>query len=511
MNRITIIAVVALVMFQGCLDDIEETPLVIQDEDLQAPVNINVISEDNSITLSWPAVTEAEGYRLYRSSTLGESWSRISETTDTFYVDAEVANGRQYLYSVSSVGASGVESARSSPVEAVPSVYSILINGGSLYAGSRDVVLYLTAPATTHLMKIGNQADLSGETWESFAYSRSWLLEEGDGVKEVYAAFQDINGTLSPVTSQSIELDTYSMIESITITPTPHVYSPGSGVHLAMEVEGDETGGEGTLSLEGMEENVTLRDDGRGGDSTAGDGRYEADFGLPTYLRGNDMTVSGVFTDRAGNMSPNFEAEDKISFTDPPEAVRLIGSIDSTTSMITIRWEESSETHFLAYKIYRDTEPGVSDDPSLFIRGLDNIGQTSYPDTEVEEGKTYYYRIFVLNDLEESAGSNEIMASTLDAYPNPVILDDPSAVGATRLTLTWTQNMDSDFLHYRIFRSTSPGVTEASDLLDTITEREVTYFDDAGIDTTSYSYYYRIVVYDEGGKSSRSNEVTTRP
>ena len=42
-------------------------------------------------------------------------------------------------------------------------------------------------------------------------------------------------------------------------------------------------------------------------------------------------------------------------------------------------------------------------------------------------------------------------------------------------------------------------------------DRERTYYDDTGLDLAGNNYYYRIYVYDAGGKNSRSNEVTTAP
>ena len=55
----------------------------------------------------------------------------------------------------------------------------------------------------------------------------------------------------------------------------------------------------------------------------------------------------------------------------------------------------------------------------------------------------------------------------------------------------------------------APGVTESSNLVTTITSRETTWFDDTGLDTGTNLYYYRVMVYDRGGQSSRSNEVST--
>lgn len=509
-KKMLYILIAAAVLLPSCLNDIEEVPLVVEDEDLQAPVNIRTITGDGQIALSWPSVEEADAYRLYRSATLGEVWVRIVETVDTFFVDENVSNGLQYFYSVSTVGSSGLESARSEPAPATPSVYSMLINAGLEFTGSMIVELTLTAPASTAVMRISAVPDFGSTPWETYSSVRTWMLTEGDGPKTVYASFQDQSGALSLPVSATIELDTYSAIEGLAITPEPHTYSIGATVHLAMVVEGSESGGIALVEIEALDAGpINLFDDGRGGDPVAGDGSYEADYTFPSVFRGTDLIVVGSFADRVGNQSVPFEWSDQISFTDPPEPVQLIGSIDSTTSMITIRWEESSEDDFAAYMIYRDTQAGVNDDPALFVQGLDFRSQTTYPDSDLDQGITYYYRIYVTNDLGEAVGSNEIAASTFDALPIPVTLSDPSAVGSDRLTLEWTINPDSDFFEYRIYRDTSPGVTETSELVSVLNNREITWFDDTGLDNGANSYYYRVLVYDLGGQYSRSNEVTT--
>jgi fibronectin type 3 domain-containing protein len=509
-SRLLLLLIAASVLFPACLEDVEEVPLVTDEEGLQAPVSIRTVMGDSRIMLSWTGVDEAVSYRLYRSQTLGDEWTRIAQTADTSYTDQTVVNGIQYLYRVSSVSASGLESSWSEPVTAMPSNYSMMINGGLESTGSRVVELAMNAPASTAAMRLSNQADLAGAPWEVFAAVRSWMLTEGDGEKMVYVSFQDRSGATSPVFSASIELDTYAGIEGLDISPSPYIYAPGSTVHLALSVEDDETGGSALVEIEGLTAGpIVLNDDGRGGDETADDGVYEAGYTFPSNFRGTDLVVVASFTDMVGNEAAPLEWGSRISFTDPPEAVQLIGSIDSTTSMITIKWSESTESDFAAYRIYRDTKTGVTDSPALFVQGLDFQSQTTYPDSDLDQGVTYYYRVYVVNDLDESTGSNEISASTYDAVPVPVTLSAPTAVGTDRLTIEWTVNSDTDFGEYRVYRSTSPGVTESSQFITAITNRELTYFDDSGLDTAANTYYYRVMVYDTGGKSSRSNEVST--
>ena len=146
---------------------------------------------------------------------------------------------------------------------------------------------------------------------------------------------------------------------------------------------------------------------------------------------------------------------------------------------------------------------------SLLVLTVTQPSNTIFTDSNLDEAQGYYYIVYVVNDLDESAGSNVRLFNTVDLPPAPVVLDPPSSVGVDRLTLTWSVNNDTDFQHYKIYRSSSPGVTESDTEVATITDRLTTFFDDSGLDTTANDYYYRVYVYDAAGNSSRSNEVTT--
>ena len=509
MKRFTVILLALFAISSGCLNDIEEAQLELSGIEVAAPQGLTARVSDGTVHLEWQSVPAASSYRIYRAADQPIDPTRIAETADTTYTDVNLVNGRTYYYSVSAVAEGPLEGPPSDHIPAIPSVYSIMINGGTEVTGSRSVTLGMTGPPTTALMKIGHDMDLSGAVWESFATSRTWLLEKGDGLKTVYAAFQDDGGAVSPVVSASITLDTYAEITDLYIEETSP-FAPGATLHFVMEVWNDETGGNAWVAIEGYSLQIPLFDDGNGGDPTAGDGVYETSYGMPLELRGRDLTVTGEFQDAAGNRATTYEMNGTISFTDPPEPVHLFGSVDSTTTSITIRWEPSDEDHISAYRIYRDVTAGVEERADLLVTTIYSVSQSTYTNQELIEGETYYYKVFVVNDMEETAGSNERAASTFDAYPTPVVLDSISAIGDDRLTLTWSRNDDTDFVEYRVYRDTSPGVTaEYSDLAATIGDREITYLDDTDLDTQTNLYYYRVYVYDLGGKSSRSNEMST--
>ncbi|MBD3178207.1 MAG: hypothetical protein GF417_00660 [Candidatus Latescibacteria bacterium] len=515
MNRRYIILILSLLaaLYGGCFEDLEEIPVYSDAEDLEAPEIVMLQSADSEITINWNSIAGASGYRVYRRTIQSEE-RLVTETPDTLFTDTGLLNGQEYYYSVAGITGGGIEGGRSDWVRAVPSAYSITINQGSQYTSSRNTSLSLTAPSSTVLMKISNSPDLTGEDWETFSSSRTWILENGDGMKTVYAIFMDESGSESGVISETIYLDTYASVMGINITPETGI-NIGDIIHFRMDVEGNETGGEGYLFIEGYPESIRLYDNGEAGDSQDSDGRYETDFRSPRSLRGVDLAVTGQFTDRAGNISPVYESEGTITFTDPPEPVQLLGISDSTINRITIEWVSYQEDDFYSYIVYRDTvshSVQEFEDPRYKIQELFNQQQDSYPDSGLDEAVRYYYRVYIVNDLSETAGSNEISASTYDALPDPVILDELSSVGTDQVTLTWSINQNTDFSEYRIYRDTSPGVTnEPSLLVATIGNREITWYDDSGINLTSNDYYYRIYIYDTGGNFSRSNEVTSEP
>ena len=79
-----------------------------------------VAPQPHSVDLSWDPSTSADvvGYNIYRQPQ-GGSFSKINSSLDssTTYTDNQVLGGQTYIYAVTAVDSSGVESARSAPVQ----------------------------------------------------------------------------------------------------------------------------------------------------------------------------------------------------------------------------------------------------------------------------------------------------------------------------------------------------------------------------------------------------------
>lgn len=87
------------------------------------PTVLTADAGDGQVALSWSAVTAPDlaGYRVYRSTNAGGSWTLLPGTiTETSYVDEDAANYTSYSYAVASVDELGNISARSQRADATP-------------------------------------------------------------------------------------------------------------------------------------------------------------------------------------------------------------------------------------------------------------------------------------------------------------------------------------------------------------------------------------------------------
>ncbi|UFS69080.1 M6 family metalloprotease domain-containing protein [Geomonas sp. RF6] len=98
---------------------------------------------------------------------------------------------------------------------------TITINGTAQYTNTVSVTLGVSAiapaPATVQQMSFSNDGtNWSG--WQAYATTKAWVLAAGaDGTRTVSARFRDASGTVSPVASDTITLDTSAPMAAITL------------------------------------------------------------------------------------------------------------------------------------------------------------------------------------------------------------------------------------------------------------------------------------------------------
>ncbi|MCX6120305.1 MAG: FG-GAP-like repeat-containing protein [Ignavibacteriales bacterium] len=186
----------------------------------------------------------------------------------------------------------------------------------------------------------------------------------------------------------------------------------------------------------------------------------------------------------------------------PPQALVVT---DSSSKTITIKWRKNTESDFLRYRIYRSTSPSPT------IKVDSTIADTTKIFTGLTNGTRYYLRVTAVDSAgNESGYSNEVNATTADriapAPPQALVVTDSSS---QTIAIKWQKNTESDFLRYRIYRSTSPSSTIKVDSTTGGTADTSKTF--TGL-VNGTRYYLRITAIDSAGnESGYSNEVNGAP
>jgi len=214
-------------------------------------------------------------------------------------------------------------------------------------------------------------------------------------------------------------------------------------------------------------------------------------------------------TDIQGLTSESNEVSGSPAQNQPPTAVTLLPpqAPAGSTQSLSISWTASSANDFASYKVYRSETAGVSTTSTL-VSAILSPQTLAVDDNNLKENTTYFYKVFVFDTGGLFTGSNEDSGTTLaNKPPDPVTLAQPVPNGGGGFVLSWSASADTDFDSYRIFRSETSPVDLSGAPIGIINSSNSTTFGDNNIQA-AVTYYYTIVVFDSGGLSAASNEVS---
>ena len=133
-----------------------------------------------------------------------------------------------------------------------------------------------------------------------------------------------------------------------------------------------------------------------------------------------------------------------------------------------------------------------------------NLQTTSFPDSGLTDGTTYYYKVTAVASGVESQRSAEVSATPQPPLPAAPNITNITA-GDQQLTLTW--NTVPGAVTYNVYRGTS-SAGEAP--LPIKTKVSGGTFTDTGL-TDGTTYYYEVTAVNGGGEGGISNEVSASP
>lgn len=178
-------------------------------------------------------------------------------------------------------------------------------------------------------------------------------------------------------------------------------------------------------------------------------------------------------------------------------------------------WTQCPDDDFHRYELYRSGTPSISSHPENAdtCAVFSSASFTSWTDTTISEGETWYYVLRTVNDNDLDAWSNEEVIHVPPASPpTPSELQGSYTGSGTegQISLSWTQCPDDDFHSYRLYRSESPGIqsdpASAYLMCENTGVSEVSW-EDNGVQGLT-TYYYAVETVDDTELSSWSNEVS---
>jgi fibronectin type 3 domain-containing protein len=168
-------------------------------------------------------------------------------------------------------------------------------------------------------------------------------------------------------------------------------------------------------------------------------------------------------------------------------------------AQVALSWTASSGA--TSYNVYRGSLPGQENTTPIAT----GITTTSYLDTTVNNGPTFYYKVTAVNSAGTSSYSNEASATpTAPALP-PAPTGLTATAGNTLAVLSWTASTGAT--SYNVYRGTSSGGESTTAIATGIT---TTSYTNTGL-TNGTAYYYKVAAVNSSGTSTYSNEASATP
>ena len=178
------------------------------------------------------------------------------------------------------------------------------------------------------------------------------------------------------------------------------------------------------------------------------------------------------------------------------------GSLAATAgnTQVSLTWSAASGA--TSYNVYRGTTAGGEGSTPIST----GITGTSYVNTGLTNGTTYYYKVAAVNSGGTGSMSSEVNSTPtsqvgVPAAPTGVV----ATVGNQQVGISWSTVINAT--SYNVYRGTSAGGESATPIATGIT---ATFFTNTGLSNNT-RYYYKVAAVDGAGTGSKSAEVNARP
>ncbi|MGO8673987.1 MAG: choice-of-anchor tandem repeat GloVer-containing protein [Capsulimonadaceae bacterium] len=455
------------------------------------PAGLTATPGIEQVALGWRMSSGATSYNVYRGTAAGgeSATPAASGVPAASFTDTGLSLSTTYYYKVAAVNGYGTSpmstevwaTPQPPPAPAAPTILSAT-------ASIAQVSLNWTAStyATSYNVYRGTARGLESATPDASGLAATSFVDTGltNGATYYYTvAAVNTYGT-SPMSNEEsatpeqaipaapTELRATPGIEQVTL-----VWNPSIGATSYDVYSGTSAGGESTTPI-----------------TTGVTSASYTDTGL--YLTPYYYKVAAV--DSSGTSALSTEAAATPEPPIPPTPTGLVATAGN--ALVVLSWNGASVWNNSVVDVYRST---VSGDEGSNPIALTTLYVTSYTDTGLTNGVTYYYTVSASNAGGTSAQSSEESATpVLPIPPTPTGL--AATAGNAQVSLSWNATSLSNTID--IYRSTASGA-EGSTPVCSIPSTNTSYTN-VGL-TNGVKYYFTIAQSNASGTSAQSNEAST--
>jgi fibronectin type 3 domain-containing protein len=258
-------------------------------------------------------------------------------------------------------------------------------------------------------------------------YSISTLPVGSDTITAVYGANGNYAGSTSSAVSETVNLAAPTGLTATAGTgQVALAWSTVSGAATYNVYRGTTSNGESSTAL-------------ATGLTTAAYADTSVAAGTTYYYE-----VTAISGSAASGKSNEATAATAVAIAAAPTSLAAVGS----NGQVALTWTASATA--ASYNIYRGTASGAESATPIAT----GISATSFTDSTVTNGVTYYYKVTAVNTGGVSAYSNEASAA-----PHASVAAVPTGLSAgpgySQVTLAW--NLSNGAVSYNIYRGTASG------------------------------------------------------
>jgi fibronectin type 3 domain-containing protein len=382
-----------------------------------APQSPAATGGNGSVSLSWSAPSSNGGspitsYNVYRSTTPGGEGSTPLRTnvTGTTFNDLTVTNGTKYYYTVAAVNAVGTSpqsnEANATPQATVPSAPTGLVAS----AGDGKVMLSWTvpnldggSPITGYNVYRSTTPGGEGSTPYATAVSSTYTDSAATNGTKYYYTVAAVNAVGTG--PQSGEANATPQAAATVPSAPQGLTATGSNQAVQLSWSAPASNGGATVTSYNVYRSTTAGGEGSTPVATGVTGTSYTDNPLTngtTYY----YTVAAVNAVGTGPQSTEANAAPKAGAPTAPLGL----TASAGNGSVSLSWSAPTSnggSAITGYNVYRGTSPGGEATTPVTT----GVTGTSFTDTGLANGTTYYYKVAAVNSAGTSPPSNEASAT----------------------------------------------------------------------------------------------------